>query len=92
MSKPWEKKWIQHPMDYRAVCELNPTDASESLVVADIRADEPAEVSLLIAAAPDMAHALLAMLEAFPAASASREEYEARAEALRALAKAGVSR
>ena len=57
--KPHEQTWEVHPLDFRAVA-----DAKTGLVVADLRVPlgEAREVSALMAAAPEMARALLSFL------------------------------
>lgn len=88
--RPWAQEWVVHPLDYRCVAELDANDPTESLTIADIRADEPPEYAALMAAAPDMARALVSaksLIESLAAEDAVYPEYTAVCDALR---KAGV--
>jgi hypothetical protein len=65
--KPHEEEWIVHPLDSRAVVKRDAANAEEDgLVVADVRRplhEDGREVAALIAAAPDMARALVVLAE-----------------------------
>lgn len=61
--KPHEETWVVHPLDSR--CVIRPAGrVDEGLVMADIREplhENGREVALLVAAAPEMARAILAL-------------------------------
>lgn len=64
--RPHEKTYQTHPLDYRVLVEPDPNaDGDGWLAVADLRVpvDECDEVGALLSAAPDMARALLALME-----------------------------